>query len=118
MLNQKELLKMKKNETIRKRIETILTKKGYNAEESTIASEILTDCVETLFAKDVKDIDGFIQTTFDLVRESEKLDVEAYEQIKQDFVIRKPRQISQEVKDARFDKAYKKLLEKYGKVGE
>ena len=97
---------MKNNSCIRKRVEAFREKTGID-----VNIDIVVDAIETVFSKNIENPSDFLKMAF-----TEK-DASVYEKAKPQFIVRKQRELSQATKDARFEKAYAKLLEKYGKEG-
>ena len=71
---------------------------------------IVVDAVETIYSKNIDNPSQFLTESFKLKN------VEEYEKLKNSVIIRKKREISEEVKNARFEKQYQKLCEKYGRT--
>lgn len=93
------------------RFEEIAKKKGISDEEAKVIGEILADTVETLYTKNVNGIDEFVKGVFNLINISA---YNEYAELKESFVIRKVRTLSEETKQKRFNEQVAKLKEKYG----
>ena len=94
---------MKKNLTISKRLEVIKQKTNSNFDVA-----IMTDAIETICSKEIKDGASFLDFALHCEDENQ------YQSGKQNFIVRKKREISEEQRQASFNKQYAKLCQKYG----
>lgn len=76
-------------------------------------AKIFFDVYKTLRDKNVIDPKAFLEEVSNVIKHKV---YDKYSEVKAFFVVKKKRTLSEEQKQARFEAAYKKLCEKYGRV--
>lgn len=76
-------------------------------------AKIFFDVYKTLRDKNVREPKVFLANVLNIVNEKA---YDKYSEVKALFVIKKKRTLTEDQKQAHFEKAYKKLCERYGRV--